>query len=190
MIALATAFGLVFIAEAGDKSMLLALTLGTRFPRWWVLIAIAIEAAILFALAVALGGAVDAVLPRSALAALSGVLFIAFGLWTLRAGDDGPVLASQAGQSALVTIAGLTLAMGLSELGDKTQIAVLSLSGTHAADRFSIWLGATVGMVAADAIVLLAGERISRLLPPRTLARAAAAVFIAFGVATLVFAAV
>ncbi|MSQ35583.1 MAG: TMEM165/GDT1 family protein [Dehalococcoidia bacterium] len=37
--AFATAFAFVFIAELGDKSMLLALTLGVRYPAWWVLTA-------------------------------------------------------------------------------------------------------------------------------------------------------
>jgi putative Ca2+/H+ antiporter (TMEM165/GDT1 family) len=82
--------------------------------------------------------------------------------------------------TALVTAFGLVF---VAELGDKTQVATLSLSGVNPAARFGVWVGATVGMVAADALAIVAGQPLMRRVSERTLGRVAAAVFIAFGVA-------
>ena len=53
MTALATAFGLVFVAELGDKSMLLA----SGYGAWKVLLALTLETAVVVAPAVRADGA-------------------------------------------------------------------------------------------------------------------------------------
>jgi putative Ca2+/H+ antiporter (TMEM165/GDT1 family) len=186
----ATAFALVFVAELGDKSMLLALTLGTRYPAWWVLAAIAVESAVVMALAVAGGALAGALLPALAVAALSGVLFVSFGLWSLRdaaADEDAPTLLRR---GAVATIAALATSFFVSELGDKTQVAAISLAGLERAGQVGVWAGATLGMVAGDGIAIAAGRQLQAWIPARVLRVAAAWTFVAFGVGTLVFAAV
>lgn len=185
MMALLSAFGLVFVAEAGDKSMLMALTLSARYRWSWVLAAVTIETVVIMALAVLAGGAADAVLPERALAVGSGLLFVAFGVWTLLERGDEEGIEGTDGRPALIVIGALALTMGLSELGDKTQIAALSLSGMNPSDRFAVWLGATAGMVAADAIAIAAGGRLVRLVPRVMIARAAGLIFILFGAVAL-----
>jgi putative Ca2+/H+ antiporter (TMEM165/GDT1 family) len=78
--AFVTAFGLVFVAELGDKSMLLAMLLASRYGAWRVLLALTLETAVVMALAVLLGGAADLLLTPQQLALLSGALFIGFGV--------------------------------------------------------------------------------------------------------------
>ena len=183
---LLAAFALVFVAELGDKSMLLAMTLATRYRWWWVLTAIAAETAVVMALAVVIGGTVSALLPGAAIGVGAGLLFIAFGIWTLLDNDDGTEIEA-GGRSAIATIGAIALTMFLSELGDKTQVATLSLSSLNPLDRVAVWTGATVGMVGADAVAIYVGLRLHRAIPERVLARAAAALFIAFGVAAIAF---
>ena len=181
---LLAAFGLVFIAELGDKSMLMAMTLATRYRWWWVLIAIAAETMVVMALAVVIGGTVGSLLPEVVIGVGAGLLFIAFGIWTLR--DDGNGAEIEAGgRSAVATIGAIALTMFLSELGDKTQMATLSLSSLNPSGRLAVWAGATVGMVGADAVAIYVGLRLHRAIPERVLARAAAALFIVFGVAAI-----
>ena len=185
---LLAAFGLVFVAELGDKSMLLAMTLATRYRWWWVLTAIAAETAVVMALAVAIGGTAGALLPDAVIGVGAGLLFIAFGIWTLRGGDDDEAAIEAGGRSAVAAIGAIALAMFLSEFGDKTQVATLSLSSLNPSGRLAVWAGATAGMVGADAVAIYAGLRLHRAIPERMLARAAAALFIVFGVAAIVFA--
>lgn len=188
MTAFVTAFGLVFVAELGDKSMLLAMLLASRYGAWRVLLALTLETAAVMALAVLLGGAVDLLLTQQQLALLSGALFIGFGLWTLRgAGDEQPVDGPARGSGILI-VAMLAVTLFVSELGDKTQVATLSLSGVNPTARFAVWGGATAGMVAADALAIGVGQRLMRRVSPRTLGRVAGAVFIAFGAGAIGFA--
>ncbi len=184
---LLAAFGLVFIAELGDKSMLMAMTLATRYRWWWVLTAITAETMVVMALAVVIGGTVSALLPDAAIGVGAGLLFIAFGVWTLRSGEGDDAAIEAEGRSAVATIGAIALTMFLSELGDKTQVATLSLSSLNPSDRLAVWAGATVGMVGADAVAIYVGLRLHRAIPERVLARAAAALFIAFGVAAILF---
>jgi putative Ca2+/H+ antiporter (TMEM165/GDT1 family) len=89
--------------------------------------------------------------------------------------------------SPSASIGAIALTMFVSELGDKTQMATLSLSSLNPSDRVAVWTGATVGMVGADAVAIYVGLRLHRAIPQRVLVRAAAALFIAFGVAAIAF---
>ena len=77
------------------------------------------------------------------------------------------------------------VAIFIAELGDKTQLATMSMSaGTSA--RWSVFLGSALALVASSAIAVLAGDVVSRFASPRTLQRIAGVIFIAFGVLYLV----
>ncbi len=189
--AFATAFVLVFIAELGDKSMLLALSLGARYPAWWVLTAIALEATAIMGLAVLGGSIAGAALPDGVVAIASGLLFIGFGAWSLR-GDDSEELAdSLLRRGAFATIVALAASFFVAELGDKTQVAAISLASLERrAAQLGVWAGATLGMVAGDAIAIVAGRQLRSRISARMLRRVAAWTFIAFGVVTLTLAAI
>ena len=187
MTAFASAFLLVFVSELGDKSMLLALTLGGRYRAWLVIVAVTIAAGIVMALAVVAGGAMDALLPRSLIAAVAGLLFIGFGIWTwFNADDDDDLDAAPAnGRAVWLTVLAITGAIVLSEFGDKTQLAVLSISGLSPASRFGVWAGGTLSFALVDSAAVLLGDRLRRLASAAAIARTSAAAFVLFGVAAL-----
>lgn len=180
--ALLIAFGVVFVAELGDKSQLMVLTLATRFPAWRVLGAITVATALIHLISVLVGGAVAAVLPTEAITVVAGLAFIGFGVWTLRGDDDddegGPV---SGGRSPIVAAAA---AFFLSELGDKTMLASMTLAARNGI--LGTWIGATAGMVAADAIAVLIGATLGRRLPERAIKLLAATLFLVFGVLLVV----
>jgi len=167
--AFSMAFALVFIAELGDKSMLLALTLGARYPGWWVLSAIAIEATVIMGLAVLGGVLAGAALLAGVVAVGSGLAFIGFGAWSLRddGGDDDALGDVRWRSGALATIAALAVSFFLSELGDKTQVAALSLASVERAGRVGVWAGATLGMIAGGALAIAAGQQLRVRIPAR-----------------------
>jgi putative Ca2+/H+ antiporter (TMEM165/GDT1 family) len=78
----------------------------------------------------------------------------------------------------------ITLGFLLSELGDKTQLATISLGG-HEDSFVGVWLGSTAGMVAADALAIVAGVIAGKRLPARTMALVSAALFVVFGTLAL-----
>ena len=69
----------------------------------------------------------------------------------------------------------------LAELGDKTQLAVLTLSAKSKAPG-SVLVGAVVALAIVSAIGAFAGGAVTRFVPPHVLHKLAAVAFIAIGV--------
>jgi len=182
--ALLLSFAVIFIAELGDKSQLMAMMFALRY-RWWVVLSAITAATIaVHLLSVAIGYYLGAALPTHLLGILAGAMFVFFALWTLRGDsltDDEAGRAEKATAPAFFVV---TSAFMLAELGDKTMLATVTL----AADKpwLPVWIGSTVGMVAADALAILVGVVAGRHLPERTIQIVAAGLFLAFGAYLLI----
>jgi putative Ca2+/H+ antiporter (TMEM165/GDT1 family) len=72
-------------------------------------------------------------------------------------------------------------AIFVAELGDKTQLATLSLAA-GARTKWSVFAGSALALVATSAIAVLAGTAVTRVVPAHWLRRIAGAVFIGLGV--------
>lgn len=189
MEALLSAFGVVFLAELGDKSMLLSLTAATRYRWWVVLAAVSAASAVLMALAVAVGGVAGELLPDRLVAAVAALLFIGFGLWTLLGGEEDEDEALEAApRSNLRVFFALSAVFLLAEFGDKTQVATLSLAGLQSGSALLVWAGATGAMIAVNALAIGAGSRLHRYLPERLIRVSAGVLFLVFGVGTIALA--
>jgi putative Ca2+/H+ antiporter (TMEM165/GDT1 family) len=75
-------------------------------------------------------------------------------------------------------------AIFLAELGDKTQLATLSLAA-GGSSRLVVFAGAALALIATSAISVIAGEAVSRVIPPIWIRRGAGALFIVLGVVFL-----
>ncbi|MBI4511016.1 MAG: TMEM165/GDT1 family protein [Deltaproteobacteria bacterium] len=71
-------------------------------------------------------------------------------------------------------------AIFVAEIGDKTQLATLSLAA-GGASRWTVFAGAAVALVATSAIAVLVGEGVTRLIPASWLRRGAGLIFIILG---------
>ncbi len=71
-------------------------------------------------------------------------------------------------------------AIFLAEIGDKTQLATLSLAA-GGSSRWVVFAAASLALVATSAIAVIAGEAVSRIFPPLWLHRGAGALFIVLG---------
>ncbi|MEO3853687.1 TMEM165/GDT1 family protein [Acrocarpospora sp. B8E8] len=170
----------IFVAELGDKSQLMALTFASRFRPLPVLAGITLATAIVHLLSVALGGFLGDTLPTTAISIAAGIAFLGFALWTLRGDEltaDEARKAQQATKSVLIAV---TVAFFLSELGDKTMLATITLATQHG--WLATWIGSTVGMVAADALAIVVGRLLGTHLPEKFIKYGASAAFAAFGV--------
>ena len=72
----------------------------------------------------------------------------------------------------------------LAEMGDKTQIATVALAAQYHA-FFSVVAGTTLGMMIANVPAVFLGDRIAHRMPVRLVHGIAAAIFLIFGLATL-----
>lgn len=180
--------GLVFVAELGDKTQLVALGFGARHRVLPVLVGMFIAYATANLLAVAVGGLLGAALPTRGLGLAGGVLFLAFAVWSLRGGgeddedaggDDGAVAARPA-RGVVVSVA---VAVFVAELGDKTQLATATLAAQG--PPVLVWVGATLGIVAAGAVGVVVGRFVGSRLPERATRIGSALLFAVFGVLLL-----
>jgi Ca2+/H+ antiporter, TMEM165/GDT1 family len=178
--ATALSFAVIFVAELGDKSQLMALTFATRFRPWPVLAGITVATALVHLASVGIGYGLGAALPTGWISLVAGLAFLVFGVWTLRGDvltDAKKGKAEQATGSAMLAVGG---AFFLAELGDKTMLATITLATQHG--WFGTWLGSTLGMVAADALAILVGRLLGRHLPEKAIRYGAAALFAIFGI--------
>ena len=179
------AFVVVFLAEMGDKTQLVALTLGGRDPAVKVLTALGAAIALLQTLSVTAGALISTAVPDRAVATGAGLLFVGFAVWTWRASDDDNNDGTSGGDE--LRLHAVAVAFFLAELGDKTMLTTAGL----AADRgpVPVWIGSFAAMVAATAIAVVGGTALGRHVHPRTMRRAGAIAFALVGAATLVGAA-
>jgi Ca2+/H+ antiporter, TMEM165/GDT1 family len=175
---LLAALGLVFLAELGDKTQLVAMGLGARHRLGPVLAGITLAYAATNLLSVIVGGILGAALPTRAIGLGGGVLFLGFAAWGLRKGDEdddeevevrhGRVVASVAG------------AMFLAELGDKTMLATATLAAQG--NPVLVWIGATIGIILSGALGVVVGRAVGARIPEKWTRIGSSVLFAAFGV--------
>ena len=181
MRALLSSFALVALAEMGDKTQLVALTLASRYRRpWTVMLGILIATVVNHGLASSLGVWLAGLASPTWLAWVLGLGFIGFGAWTL-VPDRAPDPAAPARWGPLATSAVVFFA---AEMGDKTQLVTVAL-GARFDSVAAVTAGTTLGMLAADGLAVLAGNRLGALAPMWVIRWVAAGLFFAFGAAVL-----
>lgn len=176
--ALLLSFGVILVAELGDKSQLMAMTYALRY-RWWVVLgAITVATTAVHAVSVFFGHFLGLSIPANLMSIFAGLAMLIFGLWTLRGDrldDDESTKANRVGASVFFAVMS---AFFLAELGDKTMLATITLSTGH--NWLGVWIGSTLGMVAADALAIAIGALLGKHLPERTIAIGAAVLFFGF----------
>jgi putative Ca2+/H+ antiporter (TMEM165/GDT1 family) len=184
MNALFVSFAVIFVAEMGDKSQLMALTFATRYRAVPILIGITIATASVHAVSVLVGAVLAVSLPSDVINVVAGLAFLGFAAWTIRgdrlSDDEAAKVERQSNRSAIAAASG---AFFLAELGDKTMLATITLASTN--NPWWVWLGSTVGMVAADALAILVGRLLGTRLPERAITIFAVVMFVFFGVVLL-----
>jgi putative Ca2+/H+ antiporter (TMEM165/GDT1 family) len=175
------AFVVVFLAELGDKTQLVALTLAGRYPALKVLAVLGVAIAVLQTISVTVGAILSEAIPERAIAVGAGLLFLGFAVWTWRSAEEADEeVTTEVGSAGLFSVA---VAFFLAELGDKTMLTTAGL----AADRGAVpvWIGSFAAMLAATALAVLAGQSLTRRVQPKTLRHIGAVAFAIVGVVTL-----
>jgi putative Ca2+/H+ antiporter (TMEM165/GDT1 family) len=171
----------IFVAELGDKSQLMAMTFATRYTVRQVLIGITVATAVVHLASVGIGRVVGSQFADSQwiISIVAGVAFIVFAAWTLRGDELTEDEAEKARRSTGAAVVAVGVAFFLAELGDKTMLATITLATREG--WLGTWIGSTVGMVAADALAIGVGAVLGRKLPERVIKIGAAVAFLVFG---------
>jgi putative Ca2+/H+ antiporter (TMEM165/GDT1 family) len=172
-------FGVIFVAELGDKSQLMALAFATRYRAVPVLVGITIATAVVHLISVLIGAGLGATLPTTWITLAAGIAFFGFAGWTLRGDELSSDEAGKASRSTRSAVIAASAAFFLAELGDKTMLATITLATTEG--TVGTWIGSTVGMVAADALAILLGQQLAKRVPEKVIRYAAAGSFVVFG---------
>jgi len=172
-----TALVVVFLAEMGDKTQLLALAFAARIRWQTVLLGIFAATAVNHLLAVYVGNFLTYLVPLRAVKIAAAASFILFGLWTLR----GDKLENEDKRFQYSPFWTVCIAFFLAEMGDKTQLATVALAADYAV-VIPVWAGTTAGMLTADALAIIAGIMLHKRMPEKQIKWAAASLFICFGI--------
>ncbi|HEY3449552.1 MAG TPA: TMEM165/GDT1 family protein [Myxococcales bacterium] len=178
-------FGMIFLAELGDKTQLTAVALAARFPWKKTFVGLAAAFALLNAFAVAIGEGLFKVVPLGWIQAGSAALFLFFGASTLLSkDDDGDEDGEKNGKGkARGPVATAFTLILFAELGDKTQLATASLAAQHASP-WTVFAGSTLALWLVSLIGLLVGAQVARRVPMVWVRRAAGVTFLGFGLWT------
>jgi len=172
-------FGVIFLAELGDKSQLMAMAFASRYRALTVLIAVTLATLLVHAGSVLVGATVAVALPTALIQVVAGIAFFVFAAWTLRGDELGETEEGRARRTGRWAILTIGTAFFLAELGDKTMLATITLATTE--EPIGTWLGSTAGMVAADGLAIAVGAILGTRLPERAVKVFAAGTFILFG---------
>lgn len=175
------AFLLIFAAEMGDKTQILAMTFATRYKVKEVLLGVMIGAALNHGIAIILGVYLSTLIPMNTVQLIAAAAFIGFGLWTLKKDDDEDEEETKNNYGPVITVA---MAFFIGELGDKTQLAAMTL-GTSAKYPVFILMGTVLGMIATSGMGIYLGSKLGEKIPEHVIKFASAGIFIFFGVLKL-----
>lgn len=172
---------LIFAAEMGDKTQILAMIFATKYKTSKVLIGIFIGSFLNHGLAVLFGSLIGKFIDPNILQVIAGIAFIGFAFWTLMARDDDEDSEVNTSKGAIATVA---LAFFIGELGDKTQLTAITLA-VDSVYPFIILLGTVSGMLVTSSLGIFVGSKVGDKIPELMIKLLSSAVFLIFGVIKL-----
>jgi putative Ca2+/H+ antiporter (TMEM165/GDT1 family) len=177
------AFLLIFVAEMGDKTQILAMAFATKYPVKKVLLGIFLGAFFNHGLAVLLGSTLSALIPVNTIQIIASFAFVGFSLWTLK--SDGDEEEEKERGVKLGPVFTVAMAFFIGELGDKTQLTAITLA-TDAAFPPAILCGTVLGMIVTGGIGIFIGKKLGDKIPELAIKLVASAIFMFFGVTKLI----
>lgn len=189
-----TTFGLVFVAELGDKTQLAVLAQTCKYRRpWAVFLGASLALAVVTALGAVGGELVGRLVPASVLRIAAALAFIVMGMLVareaIRDGREEPSCPSPVDESGAAgrlardwrPFAATFGLLFVAEMGDKTQLAVLSLAG-RSAQPVAVFCGGALALAVVTGLAVVGGEGLSRLIPRRALLWVSAVAFLIMGI--------
>ncbi len=175
------AFGIIALAEFGDKTQLITVTLASKYRATPVFWGMFLGMSVITLLGVIVGTALYSLVPLVIVKVIAGALFIFFGVYTFFSEEEDEVVVIEDRhifRNSFVLSA-------VSEFGDKTQFAVIALTAHYTAP-LPVLVGAICALAFVVGIGTLLGEKISQYISREKIELGAAILFVIFGAIFLV----
>jgi putative Ca2+/H+ antiporter (TMEM165/GDT1 family) len=170
-----SSFALLLLAEMGDKTQLMTMTLAARYRPLPVAIGVCAAFLVLDLAAVLVGEMLFLYVPEAAVLLVAALLFLWFGWSSWRAADahESGAAVATGSRGALLTSFLLIL---VAELGDKTQLTLLTLAASTGA-TWSVFAGGTLALWAVSLLGVFVGAALLARVPARLVHRGAGLLF-------------
>jgi Ca2+/H+ antiporter, TMEM165/GDT1 family len=188
---LAITFGLIFVAELPDKTMIATIVMASRYRPLPVWIGAALAMVVNSAVAV-LAGRLLELLPHRWVEAVVAVLFAGGAVYLIVVKESAE--AKEGEQEADKVRSGHRVALGaftvivVAELGDLTQILTANLVARYH-QAWSVFVGSAVALVSVMGLGVVGGRVLLRVLPLATIRKVAGFILAGFAIFTAVQAA-
>lgn len=170
------AFFLIFAAEMGDKTQIIAMTFATQYKVKDVILGITWGVFLNHGIAIVLGRFISKIVPMNYIQIVAGIMFVVFGIMALKSDEEENIESNKA-FSPIMTVG---LAFFIGELGDKTQLTAMTLS-SEGLYPFFILIGTTLGMIATSSVGIFIGAKLGNKIPETIIKIVSSFVFVLFG---------
>jgi len=174
---LLASFGLIMLAELGDKTQLAVISLSSKRKSRSVFIGALLAFALVDGISALAGGAIAALIPAVWVGVGAGSAFIIFGIYTLLFEKTE----KQEVETRSIAVASSFSLIALMELGDKTQLAVVSLAAEYDAPAL-VFVGVMLAFTVLTGLGVTLGVAVSRWVPLKYVRIGSGLLFIIFGI--------
>ncbi|NWF94733.1 MAG: TMEM165/GDT1 family protein [Candidatus Thorarchaeota archaeon] len=171
------AFALVLLMELGDKTMLTTMCLSAQSHRPWIVLLATMSALVTAtAVGVLIGTTLYTILPLDLLSTIAGVIFLILGVYSLSISS----LEDTIDCKNPCTVSSMFSFILISELGDKSQLAILALSAQSSLPIL-VFAGAVLAFLTVNAVAVFAGTGLALRVKARHIRVASGVIFVVFG---------
>ncbi|MGB8215861.1 MAG: TMEM165/GDT1 family protein [Candidatus Methanoperedens sp.] len=176
-----TTFGIIALAEFGDKTQLTVIALSAGYNKVKVFTGVILAFTFLTALGVLVGDTLFRFISPYLIKIFAGLLFLVFGVFTLLSKES-----CEADETNGTTLTGNPLIssfgmIALAEMGDKTQLSAITLVAKYDSP-YLVFAGAVLALGFISLLGILAGKKLCEIVPLSKIRIGAGALFILFGI--------
>ncbi len=180
MAPLISTFVMLALAELGDKTQLVAITLSSKYRAISVFTGAMLAMALVDGVSIVAGTFLADIFSGQIIGLAGAAIFLAFGVHALLSKDEDEVKV-KSGKSAVVTSFSMVAVM---ELGDKTQFSVITLAAQYNAPAL-VFLGMILAYILLMGIGVILGCKLLKYVPKKYLKIFTGGLFIIFGIVFL-----
>lgn len=184
------AFLFVFVSELGDKTQLLVLSFSNRIKPFFILLGVAIGSFFSHGIAILFGSSIG-VLENEWLHQILEIMtystFLLFGVFSFlpkkeeKVGSKKESFLTKLSSFGMGYVFIIAFSIIVGELGDKTFLASLGLGISYPNYKFSLILGAILGMVVSDSIAIAFGKLLNQYISENLMQKLSGILFLIFG---------
>ncbi len=174
-------FGIVFLAELGDKSQLMTISLASKYHYHPVFWGIFLGMGVITVIGVGVGTILYQIIPVFYLKVIAALIFLVFGILSFIKEER---IEKKGVKKKKVFTTSFFLAM-IAELGDKTQLVVIALTARFQNPYF-VFIGAITALGVVIAAGVFLGTKLTQFVEKDKIDFIVSALFIILGVAFLV----